>query len=221
MSDCSSQENDAAAPDATGVTKIMLPQPRRNARRPFPKGRSVMSHAPQAASAEEDPRSFKNEFMQILHTLAIPMFHEFASDARGNSFPSDSKDGVDADGNPYASVRFILDRKAELDADPDNECELVIKGLLGEEKVEINAAYDKRPGKAAAYREKLEIQMINQLGLEDHLTDFLSAAMASRREQPIPPRKREQQAMATTSAPAAAAPAASQPIPIIWKKREK
>lgn len=178
-----------------------------------------MSH--DHTAAQEDPRSFKNEFMQILHTLAIPMFHEFASDARGNSFPADSKDGVDADGNPYAAVRFILDRKTELDADPRNECLFVIKGLLGEEKVDIRAAYDQRPGREAAYHEKLEIQMINQLGLEDHLTDFLAAAMAARRDQEIPPRKRDQQAASAKAPAAPAAPAADQPIPIVWKKREK
>ena len=170
-------------------------------------------------TADQDPRSFKNEFLQILHTLAIPMFHEFASDARGNSFPADSRDGLDAQGNPYAAVRFILDRNAVLDADPNNECELTLKGLLAEEKIELLAAYDKRPATAAAYHEKLEIQMINQLGLEDHLTDFLAAAMAARKSQPIPARKRDQQGQ--TAVPAPTAPTEAAPIPIVWKKREK
>lgn len=177
-----------------------------------------MSH--HHAAQQDDSRSFKNEFQEILNTLAIPMFHEFASDAIGNSFPADSKEGVNADGNPYASVRFILDRKGQLGADATNECEFVIKGLLNEEKIDLRAAYDQRPGKEAAYHEKLEIQMINQLGLEDQLTDFLSAAMAARREQPIPPRKRDQ-AKTPLMPPVSAEPAEAQPIPIVWKKRDK
>ncbi len=148
-----------------------------------------MSHDHPAA--QEDPRSFKNEFMQILHTLALPMFHEFVSDAQGNTFPSDHHEGMDDAGNPYATVRFILDRTATLDANPANECVFTIKGLLKEEKIDLRAAYDQRPGKEAAYHEKLEIQMVNQIGLEDQLTDFLSAAMAARRDQAIPPRKRD------------------------------
>lgn len=171
------------------------------------------------ATLQDDPRSFKNEFMQILHTLAIPMFHEFASDAIGNSFPADSKEGVDTDGNPYASVRFILDRKTLLDTDPTNECEFIIKGLLKEEKIDLHAAYDQRSGKEAAYHEKLEIQMINQIGLEDQLTDFLSAAMAARRNEAPPPRKRDQAAAPLIPVPAP--PTKAQPIPIVWKKREK
>ncbi len=178
-----------------------------------------MSHD-HATSNQEDPRSFKNEFMEILHTLTLPMFHEFASDARGNGFPADMSEGTDEQGNPYAQVRFILNRNAQLDADPDNESKLIFKGLLKEEKIEILAAYDQRPGRAAAYHEKLEIQMMNQVALEDQLTDFLSAAMATRKDQPIPPRKREERLNPTPVAQAAA-PAADQPIPIVWKKREK
>ncbi|MBV2235297.1 MAG: hypothetical protein KUL75_07095 [Sterolibacterium sp.] len=186
-----------------------------------------MSH--QHSSTQEDPRSFRNEFMQILNTLAAPMFHEFASDAIGNGFPADKREGVDAQGNPYASVRFVLDRTANLDQDPGNECELVFKGLLADEKIDIHAAYDQRPGKEAAYHEQLEIQMINEVGLEDQLTDFLSAAMAARRGQPIPPRKRDQQAqadqdltMVNRTAELMAMPSdRPQVIPIVWKKREK
>ncbi|MBP9713703.1 MAG: hypothetical protein KBD60_08435 [Sterolibacterium sp.] len=177
-----------------------------------------MSHDHPAA--QEDPRSFKNEFMQILHTLALPMFHEFVSDAQGNTFPSDHHEGMDDAGNPYATVRFILDRTATLDANPANECVFTIKGLLKEEKIDLRAAYDQRPGKEAAYHEKLEIQMVNQIGLEDQLTDFLSAAMAARRDQAIPPRKRDQSTQPLMP-PVAAEPAEAQPIPIIWKKREK
>lgn len=177
-----------------------------------------MSHDP-AASPQEDPRSFKNEFMEIMQTLTLPMFHEFASDARGNGFPADMSEGQDEKGNPYALVRFILSRNAQLDTDPGNECKLVFKGLLAEEKIDILAAYDQRPGKAAAYHEKLEIQMMNQIALEDQLTDFLSAAMAARKEEAIPPRKREERLNPAPAAPAA--PASDQPIPIVWKKREK
>ncbi len=175
-----------------------------------------MSH--DHTTTPEDPRSFKNEFMQILNTLAVPMFHEFASDARGNSFSADKEEGIDANGNPYASVRFNLDRISKLNIDPDNECEFVIKGLLDEEKIELHAVYDKRSGKAEAYYEKVDIQKINQVELEDQLTDFLAAAMAVRRDQPIPPRKRDQKSIPATVAPAAPVPAA--PIPIVWKKRE-
>ncbi|SMB28309.1 protein of unknown function [Sterolibacterium denitrificans] len=161
--------------------------------------------------------------MQILHTLAVPMFHEFASDAIGNGFPADKREGLDADGNPYAAVRFTLDRTASLDSNPGNECELVFKGLLAEEKVDIRAVYDQRPGKEAAYHEQLDIQMINQVGLEDQLTDFLSAAMAVRRGQPIPPRKREQtsEQKSRTAELMAMPPDQPQVIPIVWKKREK
>lgn len=181
-----------------------------------------MSHDHSTAQ-QEDPRSFKNEFMQILHTLAVPMFHEFASDAIGNGFPADKREGLDADGNPYAAVRFVLDRTASLDSNPGNECELVFKGLLTEEKIDIRATYDQRPGKEAAYHEQLDIQMINQVGLEDQLTDFLSAAMAVRRGQPIPPRKREQtnEQKSRTAELMAMPPDQPQVIPIVWKKREK
>lgn len=177
------------------------------------------SHSP----AEEDPRSFENEFMQILHTLAIPMFHEFASDAIGNGFPADKRDGVDANGNPYAAVRFILDRRESLDKSPANECELIFTGLLAEEKIDIRATYDQRPGKEAAYHEQLDIQMVNQVALEDQLTDFLSAAMAIRRGQPIPPRKRDQtpEQVSRTAELMAMPPDQPQVIPIVWKKREK
>lgn len=185
-----------------------------------------MSHSSQ--SAQEDPRSFKNEFMQILQTLAIPMFHEFASDAIGNGFPADKREGYDAEGNPYAAVRFMLDRNGSLDKSPDNECELIFTGLLAKEKIDIRAAYDQRPGKQAAYHEQLDIQMINEVGLEDQLTDFLSAAMAARRDQPIPPRKRDQVeqpqdlTMVNRTAELMAMPSDQpQVIPIVWKKREK
>lgn len=186
-----------------------------------------MSH--DHAAAQQDERSFKNEFMQILHTMTIPMFHEFASDARGNGFPADSGEGLDEQGNPYARVRFILDRRATLDSQPENECTLVFKGLLAEEKIDIHAAYDQRPGKEAAYHETLEIQMINQLGLEDQLTDFLSAAMACRKGEAVPLRKREERAQAAAGQPPAASaastaatlPAEPQPITIVWKNREK
>lgn len=182
-----------------------------------------MPHDHSATHAQEDPRSFKNEFMQILQTLAAPMFREFASDALGNGFPADKREGQDADGNPYTAVRFILDRTASLDSDPSNECEIVFKGLLAEEKIDIRAAYDQRPGKEAAYHEQLEIQMINQVGLEDQLTDFLSAAMAARREQPIPPRKRDQtsEQKSRTAELMAMPPDQPKVIPIVWKKREK
>lgn len=174
------------------------------------------------AANTEDPRSFQNEFMQILNTLANPMFHEFVSDALGNSFPADSRYGTDEAGNPYAAVRFILDHNARLDADRRNECELTFTGLLQDELIDIRAAYDQRPGKEAAYHEKLEIQMINQVGLEDQLTDFLAAAMAARRGQPIPPRKRDQKTESRyeelMNMPA---PTQPQAIPIVWTKRKK
>ena len=185
-----------------------------------------MSYAPHAHSsaAQDDPRSFRNEFHEILQTLAIPMFHEFASDAIGNGFPATEENGVDVHGNPFAAVRFVLDRRAQIGVDASEECEFIFTGLLSEEKIDLLAAYDKRPGKEARYHEQLEIQQINQVKLEDQLTDFLAAAMASRRDQPIPPRKAEQAAMTKAGVwplPDPATPAASAPIPIVWKKREK
>lgn len=182
-----------------------------------------MSHV-HSSPAQDDPRSFKNEFHEILQTLALPMFHEFASDAIGNGFPAAEDHGVDANGNPFAAVRFVLDRRAQLGEDASNECEFIFTGLLAEEKIDLLAAYDKRPGKEANYHEQLEIQQINQVKLEDQLTDFLAAAMAARRNQPIPPRKAEQEALTKQGVwplPDPATPAAGAPIPIVWKKREK
>ncbi len=173
-----------------------------------------MSQVEKTVSAHEEALSFQDEFKQVLTTLARPMFEDFASDSRANGYPAEVESGKDEQGNYFALLKFILDRAAFLDVDRTNECEFVIKGLLAEEKVEINAAYDQRAGKEGAYHEKLEIQAINQLGLEDFLTDFLAAAMASRKGQEIPPRKAE------AAAAAAAKPAAAIPIPIIWKARK-
>lgn len=174
-----------------------------------------MSQVITAESSHEEALSFQEEFVQVLTSLAKPMFEDFAADSRANGYPAEVESGKDEQGNYFALVKFILDRAAFLDVDRTNECEFVIKGKLAEEKVEINAAYDQRPGKEAAYHEKLEIQMVNQLGLEDYLTDFLASAMASRKGLEIPPRKKEAEAAA------AAKPATSTPIPIIWKARNK
>ena len=167
-------------------------------------------------AAKEENLSFEDEFKQILGTLARPMFEDFASDSRANGYPAEVESGKDEQGNYFTLLKFILDRAAFFDVDLTNECKFVIKGLVAEEKIELHGDYDQRPGKEGAYHGKFDIQQINQLGLEDELTDFLSAAMASRKGEPIPPRKKEAEAAAAAKPPAAAVP-----IPIIWKARPK
>ena len=168
---------------------------------------------------QDENLSFPDEFMQIVNTMAKEMFNDFASDARSHGFPSEVDTGNDDAGNPFVRVRFILDRTAQLDVDKTNECEFLLKGLLGDEKVEVNAAFDQRPATLGVRNAKLEIQQINQLKLESHLTDFLAAAMASRKGEPIPP-AHDQEVAAPAPAPTPS-PAASTPIPIIWKARSK
>jgi len=153
-----------------------------------------MTQTSQAAT-----QSFDEKFAEIVLTVAKPMFDQFSFDANSSGYQSRVEEARDADGNPFISVGFVLLRDTELGASPENECLFTLKALLAEQQIEVNAAYDQRPGKNGLLHEKLEPRMANHTILEDRLTKFLEAAMASRRP-PVPPK-----------------PLIS---PIIWKARE-
>jgi hypothetical protein len=145
-------------------------------------------------------QSFDDKFEEIVLTVAKPMFDEFSFDATSNGYPSKVEESRDTDGNPFISVGFILQRDTELGMNPENECLFTFKGILAEQQIEVSAAYDQRPGKNGLLYEKLEVRMANHVVLEDRLTKFLEAAMASRRP-PVP----------------------TKPLisPIIWKARKE
>lgn len=130
--------------------------------------------------------TFRKEFMEILETLAKTTFSDFASDATNNGFPARCSEGEDADGNPYMSVRFLLNREGQLDEHPENECLFVLKGLLKEKMVEITAAYDQRPGMNGVGVDRQDLLSTNQISLEDSLTAFLQRALDA--HQPHQPR---------------------------------
>lgn len=130
--------------------------------------------------------TFRKEFMEILETLAKTTFSDFASDATNNGFPAQCSEGEDSDGNPYMSVRFLLNREGKLGEHPENECLFVLKGLLKEKMVEITAAYDQRPGKNGAGVDRQDLMSTNQISLEDSLTAFLQRALDA--HQPHQPR---------------------------------
>lgn len=155
-----------------------------------------MTQASQTATAAQ---RFHDKFEEIVLTEAKPMFDEFAFDATSNGYPAKVEESRDADGNPFISVGFILQRDAELGANPENECLFTFKGIVAEQQVEVSAAYDQRPGKNGLLYEKLELRMANHVVLEDRLTKFLDAAMAARRP-----------------------PVLQKPLisPIIWKAKE-
>lgn len=159
-------------------------------------GTSKMTNMTQATQTAA--QTFQDKFAEITLTVAKPMFDEFSFDATANGYPAIVEESRDNNGDPFISIRFILDRNAILGEYPENECLFVLKGILAEKQFEVSAAYDQRPGKNGLLYEKLETRMANHTIIEDRLTKFLEAAMASRKP-----------------------PVAPKPLvsPIIWKAR--
>ena len=144
-------------------------------------------------------QAFLDVFAELVLTVARPMFESFAFDASQSGFPARVDEARDENGNPYIAIRLILRRDAQLDATPEEESLFTFKGLVAERLFEIRADYDRRPGKNGLMEEKVERRMANHVILEDRLTKFLEAAMASRKP-----------------------PVAQKPLisPVIWKSRE-
>lgn len=153
----------------------------------------------QPSQTQTTSQNFQGTFAELARRVAKPMFDHFSFDATANGYPAKVDESCDDAGNPFISIRLILDRDAILGEHPENESVFMLKGLLAERQFEVCGAYDQRPGKNGVMAEKLDTRMANDVILEDRLTKFLEAAMAARKP-----------------------PVAPKPLvsPIIWKARQ-
>jgi hypothetical protein len=140
----------------------------------------IEAQVQEAAEVTVALQTFSSDFHAAVSSVARPLFEEFASDALRHGFPLGIEEGVDGNGNPFISVRFIPERGTTFGTNRSIECTFVLKGLLAEQKVEHASYFDQRPGKDGVTKDEFEIQAINQNVLESLLTKFFRASLSTK-----------------------------------------
>jgi hypothetical protein len=144
------------------------------------KSEAAEAQAQEAAEVAVVLQEFSSDFHSAVSSVARPLFEEFAGDVLQHGFPSAIEEGVDGNGNPFISVRFIPERGSTFGTNRSIECAFVLRGLRSEQKVEHASYFDQRPGKNGVTRDKVEIKSINKNVLENLLARFLRSSLSTK-----------------------------------------
>jgi hypothetical protein len=144
------------------------------------KSEAIEAQAQEPADVAVVLESFSSDFHSAVSSVARPLFEEFAGDVLRYGFPSAIEEGVDGNGNPFISVRFIPERGSTFGANRSIECTFVLRGLSSEQKVEHASYFDQRPGKIGVTRDKVEIKSIDKNVLENLLSKFLRSSLSTK-----------------------------------------